>query len=258
MRFKIIFHIDRQYGDCLPLNYQYEQSAVIYKILAHANKEYSTWLHENGFQLANGKHFKLFCYSRFKFERYLIMPKAECINLVGNRVEWMVSLLPEKSTAEFVYGLFANQHVVIGNKDYRVAMDVVSVEAIPPVKLSEEMEWRANSPICIRKRQGERTQYISPLDEHYSNGILTGLLAKYESFHGHPFTGDISSFRFELLNDKPKSALITIKAGTPQQTRVRGCFYDFRMKAPMELMKIAYEGGVGEECSQGFGFIENK
>ena len=29
------------------------------------------------------------------------------------------------------------------------------------------------------------------------------------------------------------------------------------MKAPLELMKIAYEGGVGEQCSQGFGFITN-
>ena len=30
------------------------------------------------------------------------------------------------------------------------------------------------------------------------------------------------------------------------------------MKAPLELMKIAYEGGVGEQCSQGFGFIKTK
>ena len=29
------------------------------------------------------------------------------------------------------------------------------------------------------------------------------------------------------------------------------------MKAPLELMKIAYEGGIGEQCSQGFGFIKN-
>ena len=41
MKFKIIFRVDRSLGDCLPINYQYEQSAVIYKILSNADKAYS-------------------------------------------------------------------------------------------------------------------------------------------------------------------------------------------------------------------------
>lgn len=47
MRFKMTFRIDRSLGDCLPINYQYEQSAVIYKILSNADKAYSAWLHVN-------------------------------------------------------------------------------------------------------------------------------------------------------------------------------------------------------------------
>ncbi|MBO1364471.1 CRISPR-associated endoribonuclease Cas6 [Prevotella sp. A2931] len=258
MRFKIIFQIDRKYGDCLPVNYQYEQSAMIYKILSKANAEFSAWLHDNGFKLDNGKHFKLFCYSRFQFEKYRILPKAGCINIIGNKIEWLVSFLPEQTTAEFVQGLFANQHVVVGNKDYRVALDVVGIEAQPSLSLEEKMEFRANSAICIRERQGDRVQYLSPMDNHYRDGLLKGLLARYESFYGQSFTGDVSSFDFELMTDKPKSTLVTIKAGTPDQTRVRGFRYDFRLTAPIELMKIAYDGGLGELCSQGFGFIEIK
>ena len=144
MRFKITFRIDRRLGDCLPINYQYEQSAVIYKILSNADKAYSAWLHDNGFQLDNGKHFKLFCYSRFQFEKYRIMRDAKCINVIGNKIEWLVSFLPEKSTAEFVHGLFANQHVVIGNKDYRVALDVVDVEIQAPFSPSDEYTFRIN------------------------------------------------------------------------------------------------------------------
>lgn len=37
MKFKITLKIDRKYGDLLPFNYQYEQSAVIYRILAQAD-----------------------------------------------------------------------------------------------------------------------------------------------------------------------------------------------------------------------------
>ena len=53
------------------------------------------------------------------------------------------------------------------------------------------------------------------------------------------------------------NTLITIKAGTPQQTRIRGYRYRFRLTAPEELMHIASEGGIGEECSQGFGYVVN-
>ena len=52
------------------------------------------------------------------------------------------------------------------------------------------------------------------------------------------------------------SKLIAIKANTPYESRVRGYLFSFRMKAPLELMKMAYEGGIGEQCSQGFGFIK--
>ena len=65
MEFKITLNINRIHGDLLPFNYQYEQSAVIYRILAQADTQYSSWLHENGYQLNGSKRFKLFCYSPF-------------------------------------------------------------------------------------------------------------------------------------------------------------------------------------------------
>ena len=37
MKFKITLKMNRAHGDLLPFNYQYEQSAVIYRILAQAN-----------------------------------------------------------------------------------------------------------------------------------------------------------------------------------------------------------------------------
>ena len=69
MEFKITLNINRIHGDLLPFNYQYEQSAVIYRILAQADTQYASWLHENGYQLNGSKKFKLFCYSPFIFER---------------------------------------------------------------------------------------------------------------------------------------------------------------------------------------------
>lgn len=61
----------------------------------------------------------------------------------------------------------------------------------------------------------------------------------------------MSGFRFELEERTVKSSLINIKG-----VYMRGYRYRFRLIAPVELQKIAYDGGLGEECSQGFGFIE--
>jgi CRISPR-associated endoribonuclease Cas6 len=256
MKFKLTLNIDRKYGDCLPMNYQYEQSAVIYRILASADKNYSTWLHNNGFQLDNGKRFKLFCYSRFIFEKYRVMPKAHCMNIIGNKVEWYLSFLPEKSTVEFVQGVFSFQHFIIGNKDYKVAFDVVNIETLPEENLIEEESFRANSPICIKEKVGNNVKYLDPHDEHYVDGVLKGLLSRYEAFYQKPFNGDLSSFEFKVLDETPKPVLVTIKANTVNQTHVKGYMFKFILRAPVELKKIAYESGIGEQCSQGFGYIE--
>jgi len=67
MRFKLTLTVDRRaFGNFLPLNYQYELSAFVYRTIERANATYSEWLHENGFKL-DAKQFRLFCFSNFQF-----------------------------------------------------------------------------------------------------------------------------------------------------------------------------------------------
>jgi len=254
MRFKITFVINRKSGDCLPINYQYEQSALIYKVLSNSNAEYSAWLHDNGFRIDNGKHFKLFCYSRFKFEQYRLLPKAGCINILGDKIEWMVSFLSEKSTAEFVHGLFANQHVVIGNRDYHVELDVVDVEIQPPFEYRENGLFQTLSPICVAQAEQGRKQYLHPSSAKYTSAILTGLLSRYEAIYSQKYQGEVFC-DMEWLRE-PKSKLITIKSYSKAETKVKGYDGIFRLQLPEPLMRIAYEAGLGEQTGIGFGMIE--
>lgn len=258
MKFKLTLKIDRKHGDLLPFNYQYEQSAVIYRILAQADTQYASWLHENGYQLNGSKRFKLFCYSPFIFEKVRPLPKEGCLNIIGERTTWYISFIPEKSTLEFFIGIFAHQSFTIGNKEHRVSFGVAGVEAMPMPPLSEDMTFQALSPICVKQHEDGKTVYLSPDNPKFAAGILKGLKARYESIHGQPFDMNDNAFAFELTGNKVKAKLITIKANTPYESRVRGYLCSFRMKAPLELMKIACEGGIGEQCSQGFGFIEIK
>lgn len=257
MKFKITLQTNRQYGNLLPFNYQYEQSAVIYRILAQADMQYSSWLHENGYLLHEAKRFKLFCYSPFIFEKVKPLPEAGCLDIIGEKAVWYISFIPEKSTLEFIQGIFAHQSFSIGNKEHRVAFDVIGVEAMSMPQLTEQIAFQAMSPICVKLHEDNKTQYLSPDNPMFADGILKGLKARYESIHGQPLDMNDKAFAFELTDKKVKSKLITIKANTPYESRVRGYLCSFRLKAPLELMKIAYEGGVGEQCSQGFGFIKN-
>lgn len=177
---------------------------------------------------------------------------------MGERATWYISFIPEKSTMEFIQGIFAHQSFTIGNRKYQVAFDVVGVEAMPMPPLSGVMTFQALSPICVKLHEDNKTQYLSPDNPMFAEGVLKGLMARYESIHGQPFDMEDKEFSFELIDKKVKSELITIKANTPYESRVRGYLCSFRLKAPLELMKIAYEGGVGEQCSQGFGFIKQK
>lgn len=88
MRFKLILEVNRKaFGNLLPLNYQYEQSAAIYKILASASEEYANWLHDNGYKFGRGKRFKLFTFSPFKIEKRKVFFNEERIAILCDMIE---------------------------------------------------------------------------------------------------------------------------------------------------------------------------
>ena len=255
MRFKLILNINRQaFGNLLPINYMYPMSAVVYHILGQADKQYATWLHNNGFTSSEGKKFKLFTFSRFKIEKRKIFPQSERIAILCDTIEWQISFLPEKSTEQFIQGLFANQTFEIADKKSKVQFHVRNIEVLPSPIFSEEMEFSSMSPICMRcKQEDGKIKYISPSDPKAKEAILTSLLSRYEAYNKKSFTGT-NDFDFVTLNE-PKSVLENIKADTKEETKVRGYMCQFKMKASIELMHIMYESGIGEECSQGFGCV---
>jgi CRISPR-associated endoribonuclease Cas6 len=255
MRFKLSLHIDKSvFGDKLPLNYTYELSSVVYKIFSKSDKEFAIWLHENGFSSGN-KKFKLFTFSRLHVPLFRI--EGEFMHILSDTVEWQISFLPERSTLEFISGVFQNQTFELGTRQANVRFNVYEISVMPPPIFPETMEFETLSPICISlRRENEKVDYLSPDNPEALPIIRQNLLNKYFAFHGKEYDSKFD-FNFEVLS-KPKSVLVTIKSNTPQQTRVRGFMCRFRMTAPLELMKVAYDAGVGEKGSTGFGMVKSR
>ena len=62
MQFKITLRcLDSE--PVLPVNYQYELSAWIYRVIRYADADYAEYLHRNGHRTPERKSFKLFCFS---------------------------------------------------------------------------------------------------------------------------------------------------------------------------------------------------
>lgn len=254
MRFKLLLRVDKTaFGDKIPCSYAYELSSAVYRFLSKSGSDYAGWLHNNGFEV-KGKPFKLFTFSRLQIPQYRI--EGENLRILSDTLEWQISFLPERSTQEFVQGVFSEQTFEIGRRGAVVRFHVQQVNVEPTPVFTETMEFRTLSPICISLMvDRKKVLYITPEHEEAERLIKLNLLDKYEALYREAYPETDFDFRFEVLS-KPKSSLVTIKAGTPAETRVRGFMCDFRLTAPVELMKVMYESGIGGKGSMGFGMVK--
>lgn len=243
-------------GREMPINYQYPLQSAIYHLLAQSDRDFSSWLHENGFQL-QGKRFKLFTFSNLIVPKYGIDKQRERLIVKSDIASLYISFLPEKSTQMFIQGLFQQQTLQVADYLSGVQFTINEIQVLPPLEYRRSMTFCTLSPVCVSLRN-ERgyMDYLAPTDPRYEQGLLTGLIARYEAIHGQPYSGT-SYCRLQLLGEA-KSTLVRIKAGTPNETRVRGYRYQFKLDLPEELMLIAYESGLGEKGSMGFGMIEEQ
>lgn len=253
MRLTLKLYIDRFSGNMLPLNYHYELASAIYKIMSQYETEYATWLHECGYSSNGKKQFKLFNYTDLYIPKYLI--NGDRMEVLSDYACWEISFLLPEGIYNFIHGVLEGQCFRVADKISGINFRITDITLAPTPELKETMRFRAISPICVSQLEpGKPPVYLSPEAIKYADAVLYGLLSRYEAAYGGPYTGK-AFCGFNLLS-VPKSVLITIKANTPQQTKVRGYRYDFEITLPIELMRLLYDCGIGEKNSMGFGMIK--
>lgn len=254
MRFELSLTIEnKDVSNILPLNYQYELSAFIYKTLALSDADYSEWLHNNGFTL-DKKQFRLFTFSHLQIDKYKIQKDRLLIDCPV--VKWKIAFLPEKTTEEFVNGVFKEQFFSIGDKHSKVYFRVTGIELLPEPDFLNFSEFHTLSPVCITRfiPHENRIVYENPESEYAKEALFLNLKNKFKAFYGIDFDGD-DFFEFSTTG-KTRSKLVTIKANTAEQTNIRGFDFGFKLKTDERLLKIMFHSGLGEKNAMGFGFVE--
>jgi len=251
----------------IPVNYHYPLSAAIYAILSDSSPEYATFLHDHGYLGADGKPRKLFTFSHLFFSPKAI-PDHFSLKIDRHSTTSLIIASPMLGdfVQHFVVGLFSRQRITIGNGLHQATFAIEQVEALAEPAFTSPMRFKALSPIvlttAIDTEQGKKTYYYRPFDEGLAEAVRLSLVKKFETVYGRKPEDASLDFQLDQEYIRRKgsaegvSKLIHIREGQPDETRVKGFLAPFTLSGSVELMRAAWECGIGDKCSMGFGCVE--
>jgi len=245
----------------LPINYSYLLGAAIYKVLGQASASYADFLHEQGYRSGNDRLLKMFTFSKL-LNPYARPRKTPTLTqLVSPKGSWTLyigSPMSEDFVQNFVLGLFESSELAIGALGLHAAFQVETVEALPLPELQPPARFQCLSPFSVSRtvERGGRLlpEYLLPTDPGLSAALRNNLLEKHKIIHGELPRERELELRFDK-RDRPKTRLITLKEGTPQETKRRAIESHFTLAGSQDLAQTAWECGLGEANSMGFGMI---
>jgi CRISPR-associated endoribonuclease Cas6 len=267
MRLKIRLRPAIKGWQTIPVNYAYPISSWVYHIIAGGDTAFAAFLHEKGY--GNGhKAFKFFTFSMLDLTGCPYRMNKDRLALGEGEISLTLSFLVPEAVEHFVLGLFRDQELVLGDRFSQARFTVVAVEsaqehvvertmtykALSPLVVSEHIEGRNAAKYCHPEEYGYGQLLLNNLTSKYIAALASGLVASELAARAMPVELE---HNFKLLTT-PRKKGITIKEGTPQQTKLIGYQFDFTITLPEILHRMGYAAGFGEKNSLGFGCCEVK
>jgi CRISPR-associated endoribonuclease Cas6 len=242
-------------------NYHYPLAAWLYGVIAKADAEYATFLHQKGYEAPNGKHFKHFTFSDLRFK--MGKQNANGFEVASPTILWTVSFLIDHTAESFIIGLFQDQHIQLFNQTFDNTFIIERIETLPAPHFDTTTKLLATSAMVVAEKRKGLDQYLDPTDPLFGKYLIDGLIDKYLSVlqeRGETISPEVQeqTIKFELMNtEKMKSRKVTIKEGKAAATEVKGYRnFAFELTAPPEIIEVGYYGGYGKHSAEGFGYCE--
>lgn len=259
MRFKLT--LERQgKGRFIPMNYQYELSSAIYKVIQSADSDFSRFLHEQGY-IDQGKQFRFFNFSNLFLDKQRAHPLQARLEHAGVQAFLQISFLVDRIAEEFIKGIFMGAQFYVGDQISGVLFQVTKIESVAAPVFQSLMKYRSLSPILIKeKRKDGGENYLHPTDENYALFLKNNLCSKLAAYAMTMDTLEWSqnkehSFDLKVISKVYKKGVM-IKQMTNSASKLIGYVFEFELCAPVELQEIGYYAGFGNLNSQGFGCVE--
>ncbi|MCZ7400016.1 MAG: CRISPR-associated endoribonuclease Cas6 [Candidatus Methanoperedens sp.] len=222
-------------------NYQYGIASMLYLKLA-----------ESDVKLANETHshqgFKFYTFSNLILE-----DKRRCrAGLDFDRAHFFLSSPDERFIKSFAEGLLMNPDFFLEGMHGEVNFTIERIEILPPLQFGEECTFRAISPIYVKTQRSDggklREFDLYPSEPKFYENLHKNLIERYSEFYGAP-------------PEKEHFDVIEISDINPRRIKIaqdyrRCCLMRLRIQANPELLKFAYDAGLGEKNAMGFGCVE--
>jgi CRISPR-associated endoribonuclease Cas6 len=227
----------------LPWDYRTHLTGAAYAILKAGDPRYSTWLHEHGFRWQN-RVYRLFVYSDLMPTHWTLSPQG----LSDVRwMSWQIGSPDPRFVEAFQAGL---KHREGRLELFGTVVEVVDTVRMEAPERGSGLVFRTASPIAVSVGIPDRSPYpiyLPPDQPEFVEAIERNLIAKWQAFHQREWNGG----EFGIRVWSPKQKLVRVF-----DTDVRAWHLRLQMWGDEELIRFAYDAGLGIKNSQGFGMIE--
>lgn len=236
MRLKINLKAKNDYK--IPFNYNHIISSIIYNKIADLNLAH---------ELHASNSFKFFNFSQLNIPKRKIVEDG--IIAKNGKISFYLSSPNDLLIKNLVNGFVDDLEIKFKND----TLIIEKIEALKTPDFNQKSEFKTLSPINIRdvKEENKRVD-LAPSDKFFK-GIETNLIKKYCTFNDIKDTDKKIKVYSEMANVKRKR--ITIPKG-PNTTYHRAYMMDLILEGEIDLIEFAYDVGLGEKNSMGFGMIK--
>lgn len=245
----------------IPLSYNYIIHGAIYKLLSQSSQKFTKWLHQRGFVTDDGRSLKLFTFSKLFFERLRV--EKDVIHASGWAKLLFSTPVDDKIITNIIMGMLNRNFLTLADRFYKTDFIINRINMIPDPDFSTN-DFIMLSPTTsstMNELNGKlRTYYYRPDDTELPLSLQRNLKSKYKLIHSKNYQGELHiSLDNKYLERKRKKGvtkLITIKKGSNQETKVKAFTVPLKIIGTKEIKKVAYDCGIGEKNSMGFGMID--
>lgn len=239
MRLKI--NIKAKNNFKVPFSYNHILSSIIYNKIVDLDLAH---------KLHTSNSFKFFNFSQLNIPNRDIVDDG--IIAKNGKMNFYLSSPDDLLIKNLVSGFVDDLEIKFKNE----TLTVEKIEALKTPDFTEKSEFKTISPINIRDVQEVdgviKRVDLAPSDKFFK-GIENNLIKKYCIFNDIESTDKKIKVYSEMANVKRKR--ITIPKG-PNTTYHRAYMMDLILEGNVDLIEFAYDVGLGEKNSMGFGMVK--
>lgn len=198
----------------------------------------------------SSQSYKYFTFSQINFHKFKLLKSGLASR--NGEIDFLISSPDDYLIRSMVDGFLNDLTVNFAGEK----LIVEKIELLKLPKFENKMNFKTLSPIISRTKKevdGKmKTRDLAPGD-HFFRNLENNLINKFCKYNDlDKLDKDIKIYS-EMRNVKSKR--ISIEKGE-KQTFHRAYMMDLILEGDLDLIKFAYDSGVGEKSAQGFGMVK--